>query len=32
MVTHRVPFDDVKSAYDMFENREDNVVKVVMGD
>ncbi len=30
MVTHRMKFDDVKAAYDMYENIEDNVVKVVM--
>lgn len=30
MLTHELKFDDVKQAYDMFENREDNVVKVVM--
>ena len=31
MVTHEMGFDDVKAAYDMYENIEDNVVKVVMG-
>ena len=30
MVTHQVPFDDVKAAYDMYENREDQIVKAVM--
>ena len=30
MVTHRMKFDDVNRAHDMYENREDNVVKVVM--
>jgi L-iditol 2-dehydrogenase len=30
MITHRMKFDDVQRAYDMYENREDNVVKVVM--
>ena len=30
MVTHRMTFDDVKPAYDMYENRDDEVVKVVM--
>ena len=30
MVTHRMAFDDVKAAYDMYENIEDNVVKVIM--
>ena len=32
MVTHRMSFDNVKEAYDMYENIDDNVVKVVMGD
>ena len=31
MVTHRMSFDDVKPAYDMYENRDDEIVKVVMG-
>ena len=33
MVTHRVGFNvqDVNKAYDMYEQREDNVVKVVIG-
>ena len=31
MVTHRMNFDDLKTAYDMYENIEANVVKVVMG-
>lgn len=30
MITHHMRFDDVQQAYDMYENREDNVVKVVM--
>ena len=30
MLTHRVAFDDVKKAYDMYENREDDVVKVAL--
>ena len=30
MVTHRMNFDDVKAAYDMYENIDDDVVKVVM--
>ena len=30
MVTHRMTFDDVKPAYDMYENRDDKVVKVVL--
>ncbi len=30
MVTHRMAFDDVKAAYDMYENREDQMVKAVM--
>ena len=32
MVTHQISFDNVKEAYDMYENIDDNVVKVVMGD
>ena len=33
MVTHRVGFsvDDVNRAYEMYEQRQDNIVKVVMG-
>ena len=30
MVTHEMSFDDVKNAYDMYENREDEIVKAVM--
>ena len=30
MVTHRMKFDQVKEAYDMYENRDDQIVKVVM--
>ena len=30
MVTHLMKLDDVNEAYEMYENREDNVVKVVM--
>ncbi len=30
MLTHRVSFDDVNAAYQMYDNREDNVVKVSM--
>lgn len=30
MLTHKRPFDEVAAAYDMYENREDNVIKVVM--
>ncbi len=30
MVTHRMGFDDVKAAYDMYENRDDQVVKVAL--
>ena len=30
MTTHRMKFDDVKKAYDVFENREDNVIKVAL--
>ena len=30
MVTHQMAFDDVKNAYDMYENREDEIVKAVM--
>ncbi len=31
MITHRLKFDDVKQAYDMYTDRDDGVVKVVMG-
>lgn len=30
MLPHRMAFDDAKKAYDMYENREDSVVKLVM--
>ena len=30
MITHRLPFDEVNKAYDMYENRSDEIVKVVM--
>ena len=30
MVTHRLDFNDVKKAHDMYEKREDNIIKVVM--
>ena len=30
MVTHQMSFDDVKNAYDMYENRDDEIVKAVM--
>jgi len=30
MITHRVGFDDVKQAYDMYTDRADGMVKVVM--
>ena len=30
LVTHRVGFSDVQAAYDMYEQREDDVIKVVM--
>ena len=30
MLTHRVAFGDVKKAYDMYESREDDIVKVAM--
>ncbi|MCH8063217.1 MAG: zinc-binding dehydrogenase, partial [Chloroflexi bacterium] len=30
MVTHNIKFDEVQRAYDMYENRDDLVVKVVM--
>lgn len=30
MVTHRMKFHEVKKAHDMYENREDGIVKVVM--
>lgn len=30
MITHKLTFDEVKKAYDMYENREDDIIKVVM--
>ena len=30
LITHRLPFSDVQKAYDMYEQRQDNVIKVVM--
>lgn len=30
LITHRLPFDDVNDAYDMYENRTDGIVKAVM--
>jgi threonine dehydrogenase-like Zn-dependent dehydrogenase len=30
MATHTKNFDDIKAAYDMYENYEDDVVKVVL--
>ena len=30
MITHRMEFDEVQPAYDMYENREDEIVKAVM--
>lgn len=30
MVTHRLKFDDVKMAHDMYGNQADNIIKVVM--
>ena len=30
LLTHRLPFSDVQQAYDMYEQRQDNVIKVVM--
>ena len=30
MVTHRMRFDEVQTAYDKYENREDSMIKVVM--
>ena len=30
MVTHRLPFEKVQQAYDMYEKRTDDVIKVVM--
>ena len=30
LITHRIGFSQVQSAYDMYEQRQDNVIKVVM--
>ncbi len=30
LITHRLPFSQVQTAYDMYEQRQDNVIKVVM--
>ena len=30
LITHRLPFSDVQKAYDMYEQRQDNIIKVVM--
>ena len=30
LITHRIPFSDVQAAYDMYEQQQDNVIKVVM--
>ncbi len=30
LVTHRTTFDDVQQAYDMYTEKLDNVIKVVM--
>ena len=30
LVTHRVGFSDVQQAYDMYDQRQDNIIKVVM--
>jgi alcohol dehydrogenase len=30
LITHRLNFSDVQNAYDMYEQRQDNVIKVVM--
>ena len=30
MLTHRMKFDEVTQAYDMYENREDNMIKVTL--
>ena len=30
MITHRMPFQDVQKAYDMYEGRTDNIIKVVL--
>ena len=30
LITHRLPFSNVQQAYDMYEQRQDNIIKVVM--
>ena len=30
LITHRLPFSQVQTAYDMYEQRQDNIIKVVM--
>ena len=30
LLTHRLGFSDVQKAYDMYEQRQDNIIKVVM--
>ena len=30
LITHRTGFSDVQNAYDMYEQREDNIIKVIM--
>ena len=30
LITHRVGFSDMQNAYDMYEQREDGIIKVVM--
>ena len=30
LLTHRMPFSNVQAAYDMYEQQQDNVIKVVM--
>ncbi len=30
MLTHTLPFDEVQKAYEMYDNRDDNIVKIVL--
>ena len=30
LITHRVGFSEIQNAYDMYEQRDDNVIKVIM--
>ena len=30
LVTHQLPFSDLQKAYDMFTDREDDIMKVVV--